>query len=85
MPISFRSIPSFGANGGHDSDSDSGWSDLELEDVAAIKFRARTPPWQQSEGRGPARGAAGDLGERWRLVVAGEQPTGRLQEVRTLT
>lgn len=30
-----------------DSDSDSGWSDIELEDVASIKFRAVTPPWQR--------------------------------------
>jgi hypothetical protein len=30
-----------------DSDSDSGWSDIELDDVASIKFRAVTPPWQK--------------------------------------
>ncbi|KAF6256993.1 hypothetical protein COO60DRAFT_1461367 [Scenedesmus sp. NREL 46B-D3] len=30
-----------------DSNSDSGWSDVELDDVASIKFRAVTPPWQK--------------------------------------
>jgi len=33
------------------SDSDSGWSDVELDDVAAIKFRAVTPPWQRGAER----------------------------------
>lgn len=34
-----------------DSDSDTGWSDVELDDVAAIKFRAVTPPWQRVPDR----------------------------------
>jgi hypothetical protein len=29
--------------------SDSDFSDLELDDVVAIKLRARTPPWQKIE------------------------------------
>ena len=29
--------------------SDSDFSDLELEDIAAVKLRARTPPWQKVE------------------------------------
>lgn len=34
-----------GAPAGDDSD----FSDLELEDIAAVKLRARTPPWQKVE------------------------------------
>ena len=30
-------------------ESDSDFSDLELDDVVAIKLRARTPPWQKVE------------------------------------
>lgn len=33
------------------SDSRSDWSDVELDDVAAIKFRAVTPPWQRVPDR----------------------------------
>ena len=29
--------------------SDSDFSDLELDDVVAIKLRAKTPPWQKVE------------------------------------
>jgi hypothetical protein len=29
------------------SDESAGWSDVELDDVAAIKLRAATPPWQR--------------------------------------
>jgi len=32
------------------SDSTEGWSDIELEDVAAVKLRAITPPWQLTGG-----------------------------------
>jgi hypothetical protein len=39
-----------------DDGSDSGWSEVELEDVAAVKFRAVTPPWQRHrEGDGISR------------------------------
>lgn len=38
---------------GAGSDSDSDWSDAELDDVAAIKFRAVTPPWQRVHDRQP--------------------------------
>ncbi|WIA38660.1 hypothetical protein OEZ86_001967 [Tetradesmus obliquus] len=37
----------YAAEGWPGSDSDSGWSDIELDDVASIKFRAVTPPWQK--------------------------------------
>lgn len=39
------------ADGYGSSDSDSGWSDVELDAVAAIKFRAVTPPWQRAPDR----------------------------------
>lgn len=57
---------------GAGSDSDSDWSDAELDDVAAIKFRAVTPPWQRVPDRQPmslalqqrtAAAAAAALGE----------------------
>lgn len=54
---------------GAGSDSDSDWSDAELDDVAAIKFRAVTPPWQRVPDRQPMsltlqqRTAAAALGE----------------------
>lgn len=38
---------------GAGSDDDSDWSDTELDDVAAIKFRAITPPWQRVPDRQP--------------------------------
>lgn len=48
-----------GAAAGEASDS-SGWSDVELEDVAVIKLRAVTPPWQQLvASAGHKRGSAG--------------------------
>ncbi len=29
--------------------SSDGWSDIDIEDITAVKFRARTPPWQRAE------------------------------------
>lgn len=37
------------AGDGAPADDDSDFSDLELEDIAAVKLRARTPPWQKVE------------------------------------
>lgn len=57
-----------------DSSGDSGWSDIELEDVATIKFRAVTPPWQKRNEGGcmskqlkqrTAAAAAAATGKQW--------------------
>jgi len=37
------------ARGGGGGESDSDFSDLEMEDITAVKLRARTPPWQKVE------------------------------------
>lgn len=55
-----------------DSSSGSGWSDIELEDVASIKFRAVTPPWQKiSEQSGMSKQL------RQRTAAAAAAATGR--------
>jgi hypothetical protein len=51
--------PSAAAAGGHESDESGGWSDVELDDVAAIKLRAATPPWQLPAAAGPGQRAGG--------------------------
>ena len=37
------------SNSGRPPESDSEFSDLELDDIVAIKLRAKTPPWQKVE------------------------------------
>jgi hypothetical protein len=51
VPCREASYTAEGQAGAWASDSDSGWSDIELDDVAAIKFRAVTPPWQRGAER----------------------------------
>lgn len=51
VPCREASYQAEGAAGAWASDSDSGWSDIELDDVAAVKFRAVTPPWQRGAER----------------------------------